>query len=360
MRIRRVAFLTAVGTLLVLLAIAGTAQKNNTRSPDADWPMFNRDLAGTRFSPLTQINAANVANLTTAWSYKLRPHDGKPLTGQSPSEIFQEITPIVVNDVMYLPAGNRVVALEPETGKEIWSYELKEGQASFRGVSYWSGDKNNPPRILFTTARKMVAINAVTGEPSTGFGNNGEIEMKIPYDGAPAIYKNVILMGSNFYGPGQRHIGPQLDTSAGEPGDTHAYDARTGEKLWTFHTIPRPGETGNDTWGNDSWKDRTGNNVWSFSLTVDEQRGIVYLPVSGPGMNYYGGDRPGDNLFSNTTVALDAQTGRLKWHFQNIRHELWDYNLPPAPGLIDIKRNGRTIPALAQVGKSGFMFILNR
>ena len=140
----------------------------------------------------------------------------------------------------------------------------------------------------------------------------------------------------------------------------HAYDARTGKKVWDFHTIPLPGEVGHDTWGNDSWKDRTGNNVWSFTLTVDEQRGLVYMPVSGPGMNYYGGDRPGNNLFSNTTVALDAQTGRLKWHFQNIRHELWDYNLPPAPGLIDIRRNGTTIPALAQVGKSGFMFILNR
>jgi quinoprotein glucose dehydrogenase len=176
----------------------------------------------------------------------------------------------------------------------------------------------------------------------------------------PAIYRNIVLMGSNFFGPGERHIGLHLEKSMGEKGDVHAYDARTGKKLWDFHTIPLPGEIGHDTWGNDSWKGRTGNNVWSFTLTVDEQRGLVYMPVSGPGMNYYGGDRPGDNLFSNTTIALDAQTGRLKWHFQNIRHELWDYNLPPAPGLIDITKDGRTIPALAQVGKSGFMFILNR
>src|SRR5947199_1450759 len=178
MRFPRVVFLSAAGALLFCLAIAGTAQRNNVRSADADWPMFNRDLAGTRFSPLTQINTANVSQLTQAWSYKLRPHDGKPLTGQSPNEMFQEITPVVVNGVMYLPAANRVVALEPETGKEIWTYELKEGQASFRGVSFWPGDKNNPPRILFTSARKLVAVNAVTGEPSTGFGNNGEIEMK--------------------------------------------------------------------------------------------------------------------------------------------------------------------------------------
>src|SRR6185295_19284627 len=194
MRIPRVVFLLPAAGLLLVLTLVGIAQKNSGRSADADWPMFNRDLAGTRFSPLAQINTTNVATLAPAWSYKLRPHDGKPLTGDSPSEIFQEITPIVVNGVMYLPAGNRIVALEPETGKEIWSYELKQGQPSFRGVSYWPGDKTNPPRILFTTARKMAAINAVTGEPSTGFGNNGEIELKIPYDGAPTIYKNVILM----------------------------------------------------------------------------------------------------------------------------------------------------------------------
>src|SRR5262245_32322357 len=250
MRIPRVVFLSAVGALLLLLAVVGTAQKSNSRSADADWPMFNRDLAGTRFSPLTQINTANVTKLTEAWSYKLRPHDGKPLTGQSANEMFQEITPIVVNGIMYLPAANRVVALEPETGKEIWSYELPQGQASFRGVSYWPGDRSNPPRIFFTTARKLAAVNALTGEPSTGFGNNGVLDLKIPYDGAPTIYKNFILMGSNFYGPGERHIGPQLETSAGERGDTHTYDARTGKLLWEFQTMPRKeGDPGAETWG---------------------------------------------------------------------------------------------------------------
>src|SRR3989449_4057985 len=348
-------------TLLAgILVSAGVwAQSGNRRNPAADWPMFNRDLAGTRYSPLTQINTTNVATITQAWSYRLRP-EGKNIAALSPSEIFQEITPVVVNGVMYLPAANRVVALEPETGKEIWSYELKEGQASFRGVSYWPGDRNNPPRILFTTARKLVAVNAVTGEPSTGFGNNGEVELKIPYDGAPAIFKNIILMGSNFYGPGQRHIAPQLDTSVGEQGDTHAYDARTGKLLWEFNTIPGEGEAGNETWGFGSWKNRTGNNVWAFALTVDEERGILYLPVSSPGANFYGGDRPGNNLFGNSTVAVDAETGKLKWYFQTVHHELWDYNLPPAPALIDVVKDGRKIPALAQVGKTGYMYILDR
>jgi quinoprotein glucose dehydrogenase len=350
--------------MAALAAHAGSAQRPAGRSPDWDWPTYNRDLAGTRYSPLTQINATNVSTLTQAWSYRLRPAPGVVVPAidkpASAFEMFQEVTPIVVNGVMYLPSGNRVVALEPETGKEIWRYELPEGLASFRGVAYRPGEGRLPPRILFTSLKKLFALDANTGKLDAEFGNRGHVDLEIAYSGVPVIYKNVILMGSNFFGPGDRHIGPQLTTSKGEKGDVHAYDARTGEKVWDFHTIPLPGEVGNDTWGNDSWKDRTGNNVWSFTLTVDEQRGIVYMPVSAPGMNYYGGDRPGNNLFGNTTVALDAQTGKLKWYFQNIRHELWDYNLPPAPGLIDIKKDGQTIPALAQVGKSGFMFILNR
>jgi len=333
---------------------------------DRDWPTYNRDLAGTRYSPLTQINTSNVSTLVRAWSYRLRPEPGRSVPAidkpASSFELFQQVTPIVVNGVMYLPSGHRVVALEPETGRKTWRYELPEGLASFRGVAYWPGDPSAgiSARIFFTSLRRLIALRADTGTLASDFANGGVLDLEIPYAGVPVIYRDVILMGSNFFGPGQRHIGPHLTTSRGEKGDVHAYDARTGKKVWTFHTIPRPGEIGHETWGGDSWKDRTGNNVWAFTLTVDEERGIVYLPVSGPGMNYYGGDRPGDNLFSNSTVALDAVTGRLKWYFQNIRHEIWDYNLPPAPGLIDIRKDGRTLPALAQVGKSGFMFILNR
>jgi quinoprotein glucose dehydrogenase len=340
---------------------AGLAE---ARAASEGWPTYNRDLAGTRYSPLTQINTKNVSTLVEAWSYRLRPEPGRsvPAVDKAASsfEIFQEVTPIVVSGVMYLPSGHRVVALEPETGKEIWRHELPEGLASFRGVAYWPGDARLPPRIFFTSLKKLMALRADTGALDTTFGDGGQIDLEIAYSGVPAIYRNVILMGSNFFGPGERHIGLHLERAMGEKGDVHAYDARTGKKIWDFHTIPLPGEVGHETWAKDSWKGRTGNNVWSFTLTVDEQRGLVYMPISGPGMNYYGGDRAGNNLFSNTTVALDAQTGRLKWHFQNIRHELWDYNLPPAPGLIDIKKDGKTIPALAQVGKSGWMFILNR
>jgi glucose dehydrogenase len=342
-----------------LLLAAASAQKTGAQS-NGDWPMLLHDLAGTRYSPLTQINPSNVASLKRAWFYGFN-REGKKIKGLSPTELYQEITPIVVDGVMYLPAGDRVVALEPESGKELWTYELNDTLASFRGVSYWPGDRNNPARIIFTTARKMVALNAKTGKVDPGFGREGEVPLTVPYDGAPTIYKNLLLIGTNFYGPGERHIGPQLDQAGGQLGDVHGYDVRTGKQLWEFHTITRPGEPGSDTWLKaDSWKNRTGNNVWAFALTVDEERSLLYLPVSGPGANFYGGDRPGNNLFGNTLVAVDAQTGKLKWYFQTVRHELWDYNLPPAPSLIDISKDGKKIPALVQVGKSGYMFILDR
>lgn len=354
---RRAAISTPI---LILLSISCIhAQTPKATKPGTDWPMYNHDLAGTRYSPLTQINTGNVAKLAKAWSYKLAPSQGIP-NPQSPSEVFQEITPIVVNGVMYLPAGNRVVALEPESGKEIWRYVLPTGLASQRGVAWWPGDANNPPRVIFTTAHKMVALNAKTGKIDPGFGKEGEIDLEVPFSGVPTIYKNVLLIGTNFYGPGERHIGPQLDQAGGQSGDSRAFDVRTGKLLWQFHNIPHPGEVGNDTWQNDSWKNRTGNNVWAFAMTVDEERGILYMPVSEPGANFYGGDRPGINLFGDSIVAVDANTGKLKWYFQTVHHELWDYNLPPAPGLIDIVKDGQKIPALAQVGKIGYMFILNR
>jgi glucose dehydrogenase len=330
------------------------------RDPAADWPMYLRDLKGTRYSPLKQINTQNVSRLKQVWHYRFNREGRPPISGESPSELYQEVTPIVVNDVMYMPAGDRVVALEPETGKEIWTHEVTEGLASFRGVAYWPGDANNPARILFTHQKKLTALNAATGRVDPGFGREGSIDLEVPYAGVPTVFRNMVFLGTNFYGPGMRHIGPQLDQRGGQIPVQHGYDARTGRELWSFHTFPRPGEVGNDTWAPDTWRDRTGNNVWAFALTVDEERGILYLPVSGPGANFYGGDRPGMNLFGNTLVAVDAETGKLKWYFQTVHHELWDYNLPPAPVLFDIEVDGRMIPALAQVGKSGFMYILNR
>jgi quinoprotein glucose dehydrogenase len=322
--------------------------------------MYNRDLAGTRYSPLDEINTGNVATLVPAWSYYFNREGHAPISGPSHFELFQQITPIVVDGVMYLPAGNRVVALEPDSGKEIWVYELEEGLASFRGVSYWAGDTEHPPRIYFTSLRKLIALDAATGKRVEGFADKGVLHLDVAYSGTPTIYENIIMIGANFFGPGELHIGPQLTDPRGQDGDTRAFSAITGEKLWQYNTIPAPGEPGNETWGLESWRDRTGNNVWAFAMTVDEEQGILYMPVSTPGANYYGGDRPGNNEPSNSTVAVDANTGELRWYFQNIHHDLWDYNLPPAPSLFDLQKDGKTIPALVQTGKSGFMFILNR
>ncbi|HXU20264.1 MAG TPA: pyrroloquinoline quinone-dependent dehydrogenase [Verrucomicrobiae bacterium] len=320
-----------------------------------DWPMYSHDLASTRYSPLKQINTGNVATLTQAWSYPMRPG------GKGPSAItFSEVTPIVVNDVMYLAAGNRILALEPETGKEIWSFEVDKGLVPQRGVAYWPGDSNNPPRIIFTSLHRLMALNATTGKLDPKFGNNGEVEMDVPFAEVPTIYKDIIIVGANVYGPGETNLHPQDEVGAGVPGDSRAYDARTGKKLWTFHTIPQPGEIGHDTWGDDSWQGRGGTNVWSITMTVDQKRGIVYMPIGGPAANYYGGDRPGNNLFSNSLVAVDVKTGKLKWYFQTVHHELWDFDLPPEPVLIDIVHNGQKVPAVIQMGKSPYMFILNR
>ena len=317
--------------------------------------MYNRDLAGTRYSPLAQINTENVSKLTLVWTYRLRAEGAGPSAAS-----FNEVTPIVVNEVMYLAAGNKVVALEPDSGKEIWRYELKVGLVPQRGVAYWPGDSDNPPRIIFTSLHKLVALDARTGKLDPKFGEGGEVTMDVPFAEVPTVYKNVILIGANVYGPGETNLHPQDEYWAGIPGDSRAFDARTGKKLWTFHTIPWPGEVGHNTWPENGWKGRGGTNVWSITMTVDEKRGIVYMPVGGPAANYYGGDRPGNNLFSNTLVAVDANTGKLKWYFQTVHHELWDFDLPPEPALIDVVYNGKKIPAVVQAGKSGYMFILDR
>jgi glucose dehydrogenase len=348
----RSAWMMALAVVAILAAVLAPSAHAQSA---ADWPMYNRDLAGTRYSPLSQINAGNVAKLRQAWSYAMRPGGKGPAAGA-----FSEVTPIVVHGVMYLPAGNRVLALDPDTGKVIWRYELKTGLACARGVAYWPGDRHTPARLFFTSLHKLMALETRTGRPAAGFGKDGEITLKVPFAEVPTIYKNIILLGANVYGPGEVNLHPQDEVAKGIPGDSRAFDARTGKKLWEFHTIARPGEVGNDTWGDNSWKGRGGTNVWSMTMTVDEKRGIVYMPVGGPAANYWGGDRPGDNLFSNALVAVDANTGKLKWYFQTVHHELWDFDLPPEPALIDIQHDGKKISAVVQMGKTGYMFILDR
>ena len=308
-----------------------------------DWPTQNYDLAGLRYSPLKQINTSNVGRLKQVWTFKLRSDDRAPFQAS-------EAVPIVVNGVMYLSAANRVVALEPETGKEIWRYVSTGSAPSRRGVAYWPGDRTHAPRIIVTLGRRLLALNARTGNVETAFGKNGEVDMVVPYNSPATIYKNVVMVGADM------PDSPAL----GLPGDARAYDARTGEKLWEFHSVPRPGETGHETWEGDSWKGRSGVNTWGHYMTVDQDRGIAYFTFGSPNNDFYGGDRRGANLFGSSLVALDAETGKLRWHFQAVHHDLWNMDLPAAPSLIDINRNGRRTPALALVTKLGLVFILDR
>lgn len=341
----------AIGVAVFLAQTGSTGQQPSTADAGADWPMYRRDRAGTGYSPLTEINTGNVATLTAAWTYRLESTTPPPVAAAGRGGAGgpnSQVTPIVVNGVMYLPTANRVVALEPQTGKEIWQHVLAGGAPSRRGVAYWEG-VGGAPRIFVTSGRRLIALNARTGTLDTAFGKDGEVDMVVPYNSVPFVHRNVIVVGAN--------------TPPGTPGgigNARAYDARTGARLWEFSSVPQPGTAGHDTWEGDSWKGRLGVNAWPFYFTLDEQRGLVFLPLASPIGGPYGGDRKGANLFGNSVVAVDIQTGVYKWHFQTLHHDLWDADPPAPPALLDIVRNGRTIPALAVTTKSGYLYILNR
>jgi len=312
--------------------------------------MYRHDLAGSGFSPLSQIDVTNVAKLTRAWTYQLQAGAPPPAGGRGGAAAAgSQATPIVADGVMYLPAPNRVVALAPETGTEIWQHPVTGGAPSRRGVAYWPGDAAAGARIIFTAGRRLIALNAKTGQPEAAFGQNGEVDLVIPYNSVPLIFKNVVIVGGNSP-PG----------TSGIAGNARAFDARSGAKLWEFNTIAQPGDVGHDTWEDDSWKNRGGVNAWPFYFTLDDQRGIVYIPTGAAAAGAYGGDRKGANLYANSVIAVDVTTGKRKWHFQTIHHDLWDADPGAPPGLMDISQNGRRIPALVLTTKSGYAYILNR
>jgi glucose dehydrogenase len=383
--------LCAAGAAALLLQTEPRAQNQSSVAP-GDWPTINRDLAATRYSPLDQINAGNVAGLAQAWTF--------PVQGAGSA------VPLVIDGTMYVPNGGRVTALDAATGKEMWSFTLATATAappaadaqaqqpapaaapraggpagapaaggqggrrgggaaagggggrgrggggpsvSARGVGYWPGDGKLAPRIMFMSGNRLWAIDAATGQAAAGFGEKGSVEVGISYGGTPTIYRNVAIIGA---ASNEVPTGPA-------PGNPRAFDVITGKKLWEFQTVPRAGEPFNETWG-DGWKDRQGTNMWAFSAPVDVERGIVYLPIAGPAANYYGGDRPGTNVFGNSIVAVDAQTGKYMWHFQTVHHDLWDIDLPSSGALIPVQQNGKPVPAIAHVGKSSYFYLLNR
>jgi quinoprotein glucose dehydrogenase len=316
-----------------------------------DWPIYGRDAGGTRYSPLDQINTANVTKLQRAWTY----HTGEK--GRA-----WEVTPIVADGLMYLATpGQRIVALEPETGREVWKFDPHSNARELRGVSYWPGDAQTRPRVFFGTGDgRLIALDAKTGEAAKAFGDNGTLNLragitdKFPkaaygVTSPPAIYRNVIIVGPST----------QEGPSVGPPGDPRGFDAGTGKLLWRFHTVPQPGEPGADTWGPDGTKDRSGPSAWGLA-TVDTERGLVFLPIGNTADSFYGADRKGTNLYANSVIALDALTGKLRWYYQTVHHDIWDYDLAAPPALVEMKRDGQTIPAVAQLTKMGLLFILDR
>jgi quinoprotein glucose dehydrogenase len=330
----------AARTLVVFVAAClAVCEGAQAQSAPGDWPLYNRDLAGTRHSPLTQITPENVAKLRAAWSFRLGAHPtAGTISGGS------EYTPVVVGGIVYLTTPTAVVALEGDSGRELWRREIERNTPSRRGAAYWPGADGAEPRIFLTAGARLIALDAASGEPVPAFGAGGEIAMPVRYDGAPTIFENLVIVGSNT-----------------PPGGVRAYDARTGREAWAFLSVPRQGEAGSESWKDEAWRNNSGALHWAFSMTIDAEHRTLYGVFDAPGpSDYYGGDRPGDNLFGNSIVALDVDTGKRKWHYQVVHHDLWDYDVPSPPGLLDVTIGGERVPLLAVAAKTGYLYLLNR
>ena len=254
-----------------------------------DWPMYNRDSKATRYSPLTQITPANVSRLRPAWTFKVgKDQTSGGITGGS------EYTPIVVGGLMYVLTADSAYALDADTGKQVWHYPVQGGVPSRRGMGYWNGTGTDP-RVYFTSGRRLFALEARTGRPIAGFGDNGVLDIERQYNGTVTVFRDLLLVGTNA-----------------APGAVRAFDARSGKKVWEFRSVPQPGEPGSETWENGSSKDATGAIAWAFSLTIDPARNTVYAVFDSPTPDYYGGERHGTNLYANSIVALEATTRQIQ------------------------------------------------
>jgi quinoprotein glucose dehydrogenase len=380
-------YATAIGALIVAVVIAtavsgqiflgGSPQQGSWQAQpstrNGEWPSYNADIRGTRYSPLDQISGLNFNKLEVAWQFKTESLGPRP-------EYKLEGTPIMVKGVLYTTGGVRrsVVALDGKTGELIWVHSLREGQRavlaprqlSGRGVSYWTDGKGDDRVVYVTTGYRLVELNAKTGSMINSFGTNGAVDLKmgvvfgkgqqidlesgeIGVHSTPVVVRDVIIVGSSM------REGATVVTHNNTKGLVRAFDARTGKLLWTFNTIPRPGEVGSDTWENESWAINGNTGVWT-QISVDEDLGLVYLPVEDPTEDFYGGHRPGDNLFGDSLVCVDLKTGQRKWHFQYVHHPIWNFDNSSAPILMDINVNGRPIKAVASPSKQGFLYVLDR
>ena len=340
---------------------------------NGEWPSNGADLAFTRYSPLDQINAANFGKLAVAWRFKTDAFGDHP-------EYKLEGTPIMVKGVLYTTAGTRrsVVALDAKTGELIWSHSLREGkraevsarQLSGRGVSYWTDGRGDERIIYVTTGYRLVELNARTGAMIGSFGTEGIIDLKIgavtgvndqidletgeiALHATPTVAGDVVIVGSSM------KEGATVPTHNNTKGLVRAFDVRTGKQLWRFNTIPGPDEPGNETWENNSWAINGNTGVWTH-ISVDPELGLVYLPVETPSSDFYGGHRPGDNLYAETLVAVDIKTGVRRWHFQLVHHPIWNWDMSSAPILADINVGGRAIKAVAVPTKQGWLYLFDR
>jgi quinoprotein glucose dehydrogenase len=335
--------------IFAVLALASCALAQQNYS---GWSVAGGGTENLHYSSLNQINTKNVDKLHVAWTFDS--HDAYPQ-----SDI--QCNPIVIDQVMYLTSPKlRVIAVEAKSGKQIWSYDAsKEGRAPNynRGLTYWTDGQQS--RILFTAGTDLISLDAKTGKLAAGFGQNGKVDMREAFNpplgdtsltvtSPGVIYKDLIILGSST-----------SETLPATPGDIRAYDVRNGKLCWTFHTIPRPGEFGYDTWPPDAWKKSGAANNWT-GLVVDVKRGLAYIPTGSAAFDYYGADRHGDDLFADTLLCLDAATGKRKWHFQAIRHDVWDLDFPSPPTLITVRSKGQLVDAVAQAGKDGYIYVLNR
>src|SRR5690349_20594621 len=334
----------AAFALLALPAVLILGQQSGT-----GWTDYLGGPDGSHYSQLKQITPANVSKLEIAWMYK---------AGEGSSFSF---CPLVVGNVAYVAAKQgALVALDASTGKELWVRRFGAGRSGgigSRGANYWESKDRSDRRIFVNGGGFMYAVNASTGELIDSFADHGKLDLKIGIDRAPIplasrtpgrIFENLIILGSF---PGEGYLAP--------PGDLRAFDVRTGKLAWVFHTVPRPGEPGYDTWPKDAYKYMGGVDVWG-EITVDEKRGIVYLPTASAKYELYGGDRPGDNLYADCLLALDARTGKRLWHYQTVHHDLWDTDPAAAPQLATVKHDGKTVDVVALASKNGFLFVFDR
>ena len=361
---------------LIVAATAVTAIGAGKDEKIHNWPAYSGDNGSTKYSPLDQINKKTVGKLQIAWRQSGLPAELKAIWPEASAPTNWQHTPLMVDGLLYMSSGvGTVVALDAATGKVVW-FDVpphEEGKpvprgGSTRGVAYWANGDDS--RIFATTGPNLVALNAKTGKRYADWGTNGTINLlTVGYDrgavpgyrntSGPIVVRDVVVVGGVPV-PLTDYFNEQMKaTKEGAPGDIRGFDAKTGKLLWTFHVVPRPGEFGEDTWLNGSAAYSGGGGTWSL-MSADDELGYVYLPLETGTGDYYGGMRPGNHLFTESLLCLDVKTGKRVWHFQTVHHGLWDYDLPAAPILVDIKVNGRNVKAVAQLTKTAFTFVFDR